>query len=102
MKFSAATLVFLIATVLSIGNAVAVPPGMNVPFAGGVIFDGKIHADKGLACDSCHPAIFQMKKGSTNITMAGMNAGKYCGVCHNGSIAFNSGDAANCSKCHKL
>jgi c(7)-type cytochrome triheme protein len=41
-----------------------------------------------------------MKKGA-KITMAEMNEGKNCGVCHNGQKAFKSGDQANCGKCHK-
>jgi c(7)-type cytochrome triheme protein len=41
-----------------------------------------------------------MKKG-TKITMAEMNEGKYCGVCHNGQKAFKSSEQANCEKCHK-
>jgi len=68
--------------------------------AGKVIFDGKAHADTGAKCTECHTKIFQMKKGA-QITMADMNAGKNCGVCHNGEKAFKSGDPANCAKCHK-
>jgi len=41
-----------------------------------------------------------MKKG-TKITMAEMNEGKYCGVCHNGEKAFKSSEQANYEKCHK-
>lgn len=87
------------------GSALAVPPGKTVEFdgkgAGKVVFDGKTHADKGAKCNNCHPSIFQMKKGSTKITMADINAGKFCGACHNGTKAFKAGDAANCAKCHK-
>lgn len=87
------------------GSALAVPPGKTVEYQGGgagkVIFDGKLHADKGAKCNDCHPALFQMKKGAQKITMADMNAGKNCGACHNGTKAFKSGDAANCAKCHK-
>lgn len=87
------------------GSAFAVPAGKTVEFEGGgagkVIFDGKTHADKGAKCNDCHPALFQMKKGAQKITMADINAGKYCGACHNGTKAFKAGDAANCAKCHK-
>jgi c(7)-type cytochrome triheme protein len=41
-----------------------------------------------------------MKKAA-KITMADMNAGKFCGECHNGTKAFASKDAATCGKCHK-
>jgi len=95
------TLVIMVAFA---GSGLAVSPEKTVEYAGGsagkVIFDGKIHADKGLKCTDCHTKIFPMKKG-TKITMAEMNEGKYCGVCHNGQEAFKSSDPANCGKCHK-
>ena len=104
MKKFTVILVILIA-VAFVGNVMAVPGGKTVEFAGGdkgkVVFDGKAHADKGLKCAECHPKIFPMKKGTTKITMAEMNAGKFCGECHNGTKAFKSGDEANCAKCHK-
>jgi c(7)-type cytochrome triheme protein len=100
------TLIVTIAVaVMFAGTAMAVNPGKTVEFPDGamgkVVFDGKVHADKGLKCNDCHTKIFQMKKGSTKITMADMNAGKNCGECHNGTKAFASKDAANCAKCHK-
>lgn len=99
------TLVTIAIAVVFIGSAMAVPPGKTVEYAGGgagkVVFDGKIHADKGLKCNDCHTKIFQMKKGAAKITMAEINAGKQCGECHNGTKAFKASDAANCAKCHK-
>jgi len=86
-----------------IGSAMAVPPGKTVDWdtaSGKVVFVGKAHADKGLKCNDCHTKIFPMKK-STKMTMADMNAGKFCGECHNGTKAFATKDAANCGKCHK-
>lgn len=98
-------LVTIAIAVVFIGSAMAVPPGKTVEYAGGgagkVVFDGKIHADKGLKCNDCHTKIFQMKKGAAKITMAEINAGKQCGECHNGTKAFKASDAANCAKCHK-
>lgn len=95
----------LAVAVVFVGSAMAVNPGKTVEYAGGtqgkVVFDGKVHADKGLKCNDCHTKIFQMKKGAAKITMADMNAGKFCGECHNGTKAFASKDAANCGKCHK-
>jgi len=96
--------VVVLVIVAFVGSALAVPPGKTVDFAGGsagkVVFDGKIHADKGLKCNDCHTKIFPMKKGG-KYTMADMNAGKNCGECHNGTKAFKSSDAATCAKCHK-
>ena len=97
------TVLTLIIAVMFVGSAMAVPPGKTVEFdnpGGKVVFDGKVHADKGLKCNDCHTKIFKMKKGSEKITMADMNAGKNCGTCHNGEKAFKSSDAANCGKCH--
>ncbi|KJR40089.1 hypothetical protein MCHI_004013 [Candidatus Magnetoovum chiemensis] len=39
-----------------------------------------------------------MKKGTVKITMNDINAGKQCGTCHNGKVAFATTD---CAKCHK-
>lgn len=94
----------VVAATAFIGAAMAVPPGKTTEFAGGpigkVVFDGKLHADKGLKCDACHTKIFAMKKGA-KITMAAMNKGENCGACHNGSKAFASSDPKNCKTCHK-
>ena len=85
----------------------AAPPGKTVEFVGGdhgkVVFDGKVHADKGLKCGDCHtnPKLFAMKKGGDKITMDDIKAGKFCGACHDGKKAFKAGDEANCGKCHK-
>jgi len=98
-------LVGLAAAVAFSSIATATPPGKNVEFAGGpmgkVVFDGKVHADKGLKCNDCHTKIFKMKKGSDKITMAAMNKGENCGTCHNGQKAPKSSDPANCKICHK-
>src|SRR6185295_15786274 len=91
---------------LSIGNVLAVPTGKTVEFAsprGKVIFDGKVHADKGLKCADCHtkPKLFEMKKGGDKMTMAAMNEGKFCGTCHDGKKAFSVKAPASCVKCHQ-
>ena len=104
-KFFVLTLVVVVSFVLAI-SAFAVPAGKTVEFAGGaqgkVVFDGKAHADKGAKCADCHQSgLFKMKKGGDAIKMADINAGKFCGACHNGTKAFKAGDAANCGKCHK-
>ena len=72
----------LIMTVVFAGSGLAVPHGKTIDYegwiAGKVIFDGKIHGDKGLGCTDCHPKVFPMKK-ETKITMAKINEGKYWG-----------------------
>ncbi|MGE5300868.1 MAG: cytochrome c3 family protein [Acidobacteriota bacterium] len=100
-----ATLILTVFIALAfVGSALAVPAGKTVEFKDGamgkVIFDGKVHADKGLKCNDCHTKIFPMKK-SEKLTMAAMNEGKECGTCHNGEKAFSVKDAKDCAKCHK-
>jgi c(7)-type cytochrome triheme protein len=93
----------VLALVMFMGNAMAVPAGKTVEYdnpGGKVVFDGKVHADKGLKCNACHTKIFKMKKGAVKFTMAEMNAGKFCGECHNGTKAFKTDDSASCTKCH--
>lgn len=103
-KLFVIAIVMIVTFVLSV-SAFAVPAGKNVEFdgkgAGKVVFDGKTHADKGLKCADCHPGNFKMKKGGDVLTMKDMEAGKNCGVCHNGTKAFAVKDAASCAKCHK-
>jgi len=89
---------------LSAGNAYAVPSGKTAEWNtsnGKVTFDGKVHIDAGLKCLDCHSKRFRMKKGSAEMKMADINAGKYCGTCHNGTKAFTTNDPANCVRCHK-
>jgi len=104
-KFFVLAIVGVVSFALAV-PAFAVPAGKTVEFAGGaqgkVVFDGKTHADKGAKCADCHQSgLFKMKKGGDQFKMADINAGKFCGACHNGTKAFKAGDAANCGKCHK-
>ncbi len=62
---------------------------------GKVIFDGRIHASKGLVCGDCHTKVFETRKKAL-ITMADHSEEKACFVCHNGKKAFN-----DCEKCHR-
>ena len=68
-----------------------------------VVFGHKQHVDMGLDCSSCHDKAFEMRKGASeehpqNFNMKALYAGKYCGVCHNGNIAFASD--TRCTSCH--
>ena len=98
-------LMMLVTAFAFFGSSMASPPGMKVEFAGGalgkVTFDGKVHADKGLKCDACHPKLFKMKKGEDKVTMAAINKGEFCGACHDGTKAFKASDPKTCNKCHK-
>jgi len=71
------------------GTSFAVPAGKFLEFGGGIVFDGKIHADKGLKCVDCHTKIFKMKKGSTS------NITEKCDQCHRGSGLSNKPQISN-------
>ena len=69
----------------------------------GVVFDHKIHTQKNeLACDSCHDELFSQEAGAVqekkDFTMATLEAGGYCGSCHDGETAFASNK--RCTSCH--
>lgn len=51
-----------------------------------------------LSCGNCHPSIYPLRqRGETEVmTMAKINAGKSCGVCH-GTVAFPT---TACKRCH--
>lgn len=93
-------LAFLAAFVLAVPTF-AVAPGKTVEYlkGGKVVFDGNTHAKT--KCNACHPAIFKMKKGAAEMTMKDMEAGKFCGACHDGTKAFSVKDTAKCGECHK-
>ncbi len=68
-----------------------------------VVFNHKGHVDMGLSCASCHDKAFEMRKGAAEespekFNMQALYAGKYCGVCHNGHIAYASD--TRCTSCH--
>ncbi len=95
-----AILLTVLVTIAFVGAAFAVPAGKTVDFGGGpmgkVVFDGKMHADKGLKCNDCHTKLFQMKKGTAQIKQADHNSDKFCFGCHNGTKAPKT-----CTNCHK-
>lgn len=107
----AAAGVFLLALVQAVGAKEANDEGTYGPSypiiwtkpVKAVVFSHKIHThDAGLQCDSCHNSIFEMAAGTAeknkDFNMKSIYAGKYCGACHDGTMAF----AANtrCTICH--
>jgi c(7)-type cytochrome triheme protein len=49
-------------------------------------------------CKVCHHELgFKMRAGSNIVSMADINDGKFCGMCHNGQIAWA---ADRCDLCH--
>lgn len=63
-----------------------------------VEFSHQSHAKK-YGCGECHPQTFNMKRGTTHITMDDMYQGLTCGKCHNGKVTFSS---TECEKCHSM
>jgi c(7)-type cytochrome triheme protein len=62
---------------------------------GKVIFDGRLHASKGLVCNDCHSAIFATQKQAL-ITMDNHSQSVACFTCHDGVKVFN-----DCELCHR-
>ncbi len=50
-------------------------------------------------CYACHPAPFEMKAGANKVSMDAIQEGKFCGACHNGTIAW-AVSFDTCSRCH--
>lgn len=49
-------------------------------------------------CKVCHGELgFVMKAGGNDVTMADIIEGKFCGMCHNGEIAWST---EHCDICH--
>lgn len=49
-------------------------------------------------CKVCHHELgFKMRVGSNEITMADIVDGKFCGMCHNGEVAWS---VERCDLCH--
>ncbi len=62
-----------------------------------VIFPHWFHRIR-FRCKVCHSELgFEMRAGANNITMGKIIDGQYCGMCHNGEIAWS---AEHCDRCH--
>ncbi len=61
-----------------------------------VIFSHRVHRIR-FKCKVCHDRIFKMEKGASGINMKDIIDGKWCGRCHNGTLAFSPKD---CHRCH--
>jgi len=62
-----------------------------------VIFPHWFHRIR-FRCKVCHQELgFKMRVGANDINMDKITQGKFCGVCHNGEIAWS---LENCDLCH--
>lgn len=49
-------------------------------------------------CKVCHSELgFKMRAGSNNVQMVDITNGQFCGMCHNGQVAWS---ADRCDLCH--
>lgn len=60
-----------------------------------VVYPHKKHTGL-LDCSACHPALFEMQKGASKMSMAAIILGEGCGACH-GRVAF---PVSECRLCH--
>ena len=86
---------------LLIGLSLAVAADTAVAVEGDIVFTRKdgpggtpvamfphwIHRIR-YKCYACHPALFEMKAGANAVSMDLIMAGKACGACHNGKLAW--------------
>lgn len=62
-----------------------------------VVFSHWFHRIR-FRCKVCHSELgFEMRAGSNDVTMKEIIDGKFCGMCHNGQIAWST---ENCDLCH--
>lgn len=77
---------------------IVIPAEKYYPHPGDVTFPHKMHTEQ-LDCSTCHPAIFNQKKGGNpDMNMMKIISGQYCGACH-GVVAFPLED---CFRCHNI
>jgi len=67
---------------------------------GKVVFSHQVHTAVSDKCTACHVTLFRMLRPARQVTHTDMDAGRSCGACHNGQMAFGSTDPAGCARCH--
>jgi c(7)-type cytochrome triheme protein len=99
-----------------LGRVIAMIPPDEPPEEYGNVVYRRLAKKKGMApvvfqhwshrarytCRVCHLELeFGMRRGSSGIPRELYSAGAFCGVCHNGTIAFSAADSARqCDRCH--
>ncbi|HXH28457.1 MAG TPA: c(7)-type cytochrome triheme domain-containing protein [Candidatus Polarisedimenticolia bacterium] len=87
------------------GPALRLPPdrvyGTQDGSPGPVTFSHATHWDYAShSCIACHPQPFHMLRPTGRTSHDEMNAGRSCGLCHNGAKAFGVQDSDACEVCH--
>jgi c(7)-type cytochrome triheme protein len=84
------------------------PPDFVIPKSesspGEVRFSHRLHLVSGVHCSTCHMRDMKMKRGETKITLEGKQAGRFCGVCHDGKSSVGGRPVFpidECDRCHR-
>ncbi len=68
---------------------------------GAVVFRHETHVEfSGRNCVACHPQTFKILRTTRATSHEDMDAGRSCGVCHDGRKAFATKDQESCASCH--
>jgi len=70
--------------------------GMEEGEVEAVVFPHWFHRIR-FRCKVCHEDTFKTDKGSNDVNMDAISAGEQCGMCHDGSVAW---DPLECESCH--
>ena len=89
---------FAAATELRLPADFSFPRGPGSP--GQVVYSHELHAAFADKCTVCHDRLFPILRPTRRVTHAEMEAGKACGGCHNGQMAFGPMEPGSCSRCH--
>jgi c(7)-type cytochrome triheme protein len=81
------------------GDIVFTRKSQDMPEIPPAVFPHYLHRMQ-FRCYVCHDAIFEMKAGASSPTMEAIQAGKFCGTCHNGVRAFQP-TFDTCVRCHR-
>ena len=52
-------------------------------------------------CLTCHPRPFAILRPTRKFRHDDMNAGRSCGICHDGKSASGTTDSSSCQSCHE-
>ena len=89
---------------LAAAQQLRLPPDLVYAKADGspgkVVFSHQFHLAVSEKCTACHVKLFRMLQPTRRVTHVDMEAGKSCGGCHNGQMAFGPTDASGCTRCH--
>lgn len=92
-------LLLLVPVRAEFGDIKFVRKSQDMPEIPAAVFPHYVHRMQ-FKCHVCHESIFEMKAGANAINMEAIQAGKFCGTCHNGIKAFQA-TFDTCPRCHR-